>query len=263
MGHFHWNELPNRVFAHEVGHTLGLWHTFHGVDPEETSQCGSCYEPPGSNSSLLGDLCADTPPTPKNQGPCVDFPGSDPCSGLPWGYTMPENYMGYASQSCLTTFTPEQRGRLRCWTDQALDHWAIPFQVEASAVLGPAPLEVEFSATTHKTVNGWNWDLGDGEFASGANVSHTYTEPGYRTVTVDLETPGGNYLREFTGLVSAYADTIELVGGQFDENNVGRVDVYVRNYLPLKEISLPFSWDGDIDVGYHSLGNGQARNIAG
>jgi hypothetical protein len=252
MGHFHWNELPNRVFAHEVGHTLGLWHTFHGVDPDETATCGDCYETPGSNSSLLGDLCADTPPTPKNQGPCVDFPGDDPCSGLPWGYTMPENYMSYASQICRDTFTPQQCGRMRCWTEHILDGWVIPFHVEASATLGPAPLDVDFSATTHKTVNSWSWDLGDGETASGANVPHTY-QAGYQTVTVDLETPTGNYIQEYTGLVSAYADTIRIMDGVFDEDNKARVNIYVRNYLPLKEIALPFTWDGPIDIKYDSV----------
>ena len=248
MGHFHWRAgEPNRVFAHEVGHCLGLWHTFHGVD--EVAACGPCYETPGSNSPLIGDLCADSPPTPTNSGPCTDYGGNDPCSGLPWGYTMPENYMGYASQTCLTTFTPEQRGRMRCWSNTVLDSWVIPFRVQAGTTLGPAPLSTEFTATTHKPATGWSWDFGDGQVSHEQFPSHTYFEPGLRTVAVDLQTTTASYHEEYPGLVGVYADTLDVSEGIF-VGTVGRADIYVRNYLPLKAITIPFRWNGPIDADF-------------
>ncbi len=250
MGHFHWNELPNRVFAHEVGHTLGLYHTFHGVD--EVTACSQCYEPPQSASSLIGDLCADTPPTPTNQGPCVNFPGYDACSGLLWGYTMPENYMGYANQSCLTTFTPQQQGRLLCWSNTALDNWAIPFQIQATPVLGPAPLSVDFTGSTHKSVTDWNWNFGDGSTAAGATPTHVYGDPGLRTVSVDMQTSEKLYQLQFNNFVSVYADTLDIQDARFDGTHIS-VPVYVRNYLPLKDITLPISYTGDFDLRFDSI----------
>ncbi len=250
MGHFHWVELPNRVFAHEVGHTLGLWHTFHGVD--EVDPCSECYEIPSSSSSLVGDLCADTPPTPTNSGPCTDFGGNDPCSGEPWGYTMPENYMGYATQSCLNTFTPEQRGRLRCWSNHVLDNWVVPFKVEAEPILGPAPLDVSFQAATHKNAVDWNWDFGDGGADTGPSPTHTFSEPGFRTVGVTLETADISYNLDFPGLIAAYADTIRIGQGRF-EGTAGQVDLYVRNYIPLHQARIPFIYAGDLNVRFDSV----------
>lgn len=250
MGHFHWVSLPNRVFAHEVGHALGLYHTFHGVD--EVSPCTVCYETPTANSSLKGDLCADTPPTPTNSGGCGDFGGNDGCSGEPWGYTMPENYMGYAAQICLDTFTPEQRGRLRCWSDYMLDNWAIPFRVEADVILGPAPLAVSFEPSTHKTATAWQWDLGDGETHAGQSPTHTYSDPGLKDVSVTMETSGKSYALEFPGLISAYADTIKIGQGSILGLD-GQVDVYARNYLPLNRMEIPFRYDGEIDIDFKSV----------
>ncbi len=37
----------------------------------------------------------------------------------------------------------------------------------------------------------WQWDLGDGDTASGATVSHTYAEPGEYTVTLCVTDDGG------------------------------------------------------------------------
>lgn len=250
MGHFHWVELPNRVFAHEVGHTLGLWHTFHGVD--EVDACSECYEIPSANSSLVGDLCSDTPPTPTNSGPCTDLVGNDPCSDEPWGYTMPENYMGYAAQTCLDTFTPQQRGRLRCWSNHVLDNWVVPFKVEADALLGPAPLDVTFQAATHKSAIGWDWDFGDGGTDTGPSPTHTYAEPGQRTVGVTLATADKSYNLDFPGLVAAYADTVRIGQGRFD-GTAGQVELYMRNFIPLQQAEIPFIYAGEISVRFDSV----------
>jgi hypothetical protein len=257
MGHFHWVDVPNKTFAHEVGHALGLYHTFHGVD--EVSACSSCYESPQSNSSLIGDLCADTPPTPTNQGNCANPYGSDPCSGLSWGNTMPENFMSYANQTCLTTFTPEQRGRIRCWSNSVIDSWSIPFQVAATPVLGPAPLAVDFAASSHKDAIGWNWDLGDGNTAAGASPSHVYTEPGLRSIAVDMQTSEKLYQQQYNGMIAVYADTLDILNGRVD-GTATSVLVYARNYLPLNSITIPFIYAGDFDLKYDSVSTAGLRS---
>ena len=106
--------------THEIGHCLGLWHTHHGVS--EGSQCSTCWESPNDNSSDVGDLCADTQPTPTNFG-CGNPGGSDPCSGDAWGGTDFTNYMSYSS--CRNEFSPQQAGRMHCWTEDVLSSWLL------------------------------------------------------------------------------------------------------------------------------------------
>ena len=67
---------------HETGHCLGLWHTFHGSD--EVLGCNlECEELPHSGISPenneKGDLCSDTPATPRNYA-CSD-PRGTACNG--------------------------------------------------------------------------------------------------------------------------------------------------------------------------------------
>ncbi|MFD2915078.1 M43 family zinc metalloprotease [Psychroserpens luteus] len=84
-----------RTMTHEVGHYLGLYHTFQG---------GTCAE--GATS---GDFCADTPAqnAPNNSNCPV---GSDHCpSGDP---DMIENYMDYTTDVCMNIFTNEQKARV-------------------------------------------------------------------------------------------------------------------------------------------------------
>ena len=83
----------NRTVTHEVGHYLGLYHTFH-----LTSSCT-----PESNCATQGDRVCDTPQT--TQSPS--------CNTLGCGQQMVENYMDYTAQTCMNAFTDGQRTRMR------------------------------------------------------------------------------------------------------------------------------------------------------
>lgn len=83
----------NRTVTHEVGHYLGLYHTFH-----LTSNCT-----PESNCATQGDRVCDTPQT--TQSPS--------CSTLGCGQQMVENYMDYTPQTCMNAYSDGQRTRMR------------------------------------------------------------------------------------------------------------------------------------------------------
>lgn len=250
MGGFHWVYGPTSTFAHEVGHCLGLWHTFHGV--EEVTECGSCYEYVGAtDSDLLGDFCSDTPPTPE-WGSCSDASGSDPCSTEQWGYTQPENFMGYTAESCRTMFTDQQVSRMRCWSQDRLDSWILPFYVTANNTFGHVPLSVEFEAHTHKVSTGWDWEFGEGGISSDSATTYIYNQAGFHTVGLQMTTSGSSYLDSFPGLISAYADTLRIEEAPL-QSPVSPLQVFAHNYLPVDEIVFTITWAGPIPMRFDSV----------
>jgi hypothetical protein len=90
-----------RTATHEVGHYLGLFHTFHGG-------CGSASECYSS-----GDRICDTDPEAAPVFGC-------PVASLSCGTSDPfHNYMDYSDDACYEEFTREQINRMRC----TLESW--------------------------------------------------------------------------------------------------------------------------------------------
>jgi hypothetical protein len=94
----HFGETPGaalhnlgRTLTHEVGHYLGLLHTWGG---------GEC---------ATNDYCGDTPAVAAPVMACSD-PAPLGCDGRP---IMVENYMNYTSDACMSTFTNDQVERMR------------------------------------------------------------------------------------------------------------------------------------------------------
>jgi PKD repeat protein len=140
----------------------------------------------------------------------------------------------------------------------AVEHAA--FYLDSDVALGLAPLTVNFEGTTNRPATGWTWLFGDGGSAAQQNPTHEYLDPGFYSVEATIEVGEDNYSKVVDGMISVHADSVLSGNGQFDDNNVGRVDIYVRNYLPLKEITIPFSWAADIDVDYDSISTAGFRS---
>lgn len=82
--------------THEVGHYLGLQHTFQG----------GCAAASGCANN--GDLICDTPP----EGAAHFSPCTDPAT---CGNPDPiHNFMDYSDDNCMFEFTPNQQNRMRC-----------------------------------------------------------------------------------------------------------------------------------------------------
>ena len=92
--------------AHELGHSLNLYHTFEGdgtgaTCPTNSNGCGSG----------VGDCCGDIPAHRRSSSDCVT--GTNACDGVTSRDLFIHNYMDYSSDACQNMLTANQKTRMQ------------------------------------------------------------------------------------------------------------------------------------------------------
>ncbi len=162
-------------FPHEVGHALGLYHTFHGNEV-------------ASNCQNTGDLVCDTPPSNDDGSSCVATNGNCfSCNPHPALFT---NIMSGYRDQCRTQFTPGQVDRMR---NQMLTNAnIIPFvtatlnTLVAPAISGSDCFEITPGSTTHEY-----YDLPGGSLSTAAQFNWATT---FGTISKCFKKINGSYV---------------------------------------------------------------------
>lgn len=217
-----WNNL-NVTVAHEMGHALGLYHTFH-VQNEEDTLAGGC--PADSDCLNQGDLICDTDPHKVSESFSCKINEVNPCTGNLYGDVV-RNYMDYSEQSCQQLFTNDQKDRMRAAL-VTFRYGLTKGKVlqEPIANCGPAPVEPECAPQTQELgLNGFFAGIGSYEFNDvlfESSFSTASQDSGYVDMTDSC------LLTAFVAVDSSYLLKISPIGGNpvtsktwIDYNNDG------------------------------------------
>lgn len=169
-----------RTGTHEVGHYLGLFHTFQGG-------CG--FGGPYTSGDLIADTNAQNSPT-------FSCPSSAPSScSSPDPY---ENYMDYSDDICMYRFTQEQINRMRC----SMIHYRPNLYVVggddqpmANFSYTENGLTVDFmdqSSDPNGSITAWDWDFGDGNTSNAQDPTHTFNTSAVYSVTLTVTNEAGD-----------------------------------------------------------------------
>ena len=188
------------LLAHEMGHYLGLYHTFQGMDCKN------------NDCSTDGDMVCDTPPqrdvfsSPSCSSP-VNSCSTDTLSGFTTDVPdLISNFMSYGNASCINEFTPGQAARMQATiatvrSSLLAGECSAPCGESSSALFTrdlPYPLPgntVNFTnASTGATQ--YQWSVNGTVVSSATNFSYTFPASGKYAIN----------LRAYNASISCYSD---------------------------------------------------------
>jgi len=197
------------VFAHEIGHNLNLFHTFHGQacepDPNIPAELTN-----GTNCATAGDLVCDTP-----ADPCMNQNNVNAaCAYTGGGGFNPDtrNFMSYTTYACGNRFTNGQIDRLR--EALVLNNSLQTIQVAASQLAKPLKITSTRANYTRTPISGGCYEISyletdKLEFQKGFNytitvihhplnntTTHNYTSA--QTPLLNISSNSYNYTSKIT-----------------------------------------------------------------
>ncbi|MCB9236184.1 MAG: PKD domain-containing protein [Bacteroidia bacterium] len=200
-----------RTATHEVGHWVGLYHTFEG----------GCVGTTANNCATQGDRVCDTPPTadanygcPNPQNTCTETP-----TDLP---DQTRNYMDYVNDACMDMFTQGQKDRTesffmnqrsKIWSaanlsatgcDGTVSPGCVPTaDFQADLVSACLDATINFSDLSTGLPTSWEWSFPGGtpSTSTNQNPTITYAEAGLFPVTLKVTNSLGNHSKTRNGYI--------------------------------------------------------------
>jgi hypothetical protein len=204
----------DRTVTHELGHCLGLFHTFQGGCGSNSSSCSS-----------QGDGCCDTPPVNDPHWSCSNT--QNYCNQVPNGdnygfdaYDQYENYMSYSP--CQNMFSQDQKAIIEA------NFASIGFmqnlaslsnQIATGVTLPDVLCSAKFTSNTRVICEGdsilysdisyhgisnrlWNFDNGTPISSLDSSVYVTYNNPGTFPVTLNISDGSNSVLIDSNNYVA-------------------------------------------------------------
>lgn len=206
-----------RTATHEVGHWLGLYHTFQN----------GCAGTSATDCATAGDEVCDTPPTASSNFGCPSTQNT--CTETPNDLNdQTYNYMDYVDDNCMCMFSHGQSDRMIATLNTTRSVLVSPTNNQATGcncdenapcapqarfgadntILCPGQT-VNFSDQTNGPATTWVWSFPGGSPASAttANPTVTYTTPG----TYDVSLTATNSLGTNTAIATGFITVVQPV----------------------------------------------------
>lgn len=204
-----------RTATHEVGHWLGLYHTFQG----------SCGGNSAATCASQGDRVCDTPPTSNANYSC---PGvMNTCTETPIDLNdQTMNYMDYVDDACMYMYSQGQSDRITFFLDNQRSQIWSPANLAATGCDGTqspgcVPVadfsanvkvvcvqdSVSFTELTNGAAATWNWSFqaGSPALSTAQNPKVAWTTPGQ----YEVQMIASNNIGADTVLKTAYIQVID------------------------------------------------------
>ncbi|MCB2229100.1 PKD domain-containing protein [bacterium] len=131
--------------------------------------------------------------------------------------------------------------------------------MDATNNFGPVPLEVQFDGAAFGSAESWYWDFGDGGSSDQQSPTHTYTEAGAYDVTMTVTMGGEEYSSFGESIVMAFADTLSATEVSGVPGQSVRVDFVLANHIPVRSLTIPINWAGDLNLSIDSFSTAGCR----